>query len=88
MDKFVIGLIVKEHKTSRKDDKDPKFKVVLKSRDGKMTANLESSEMGRHIFMVYPLGQVVEVEFRDAGQATLDGFGDPEADKDEDNEDA
>ena len=71
---YTDGLIVKSHQTTRKSDEAPKFKVVMKSRNKKITLNLELPDMGRQIFQLYPLGEVVEICLREPSQFTLDRF--------------
>jgi len=65
---------VKSHQTTRKADKDPKFKVVMKSRNQKITLNIELPDVGRQIFQLYPLGEVVELSLTEPSQITLDKF--------------
>jgi len=71
---YTDGLIVKSHQTTRKADKDPKFKVVMKSRNQKITLNIELPDVGRQIFQLYPLGEVVELSLTEPSQITLDKF--------------
>ena len=71
---YTDGLIVKSHQTTRKTDEKPKFKVVMKSRDKKISLNIELPDMGRQIFQLYPLGEVVEICLREPSQFTLDRF--------------
>ena len=71
---YTDGLIVKSHETKRKTDESPKFKVVMKSRDKKITLNIELPDMGRQIFQLYPLGEVVEISLKEPSQITLDRF--------------
>ena len=71
---YTVGLIVKFHKTTRKADEESIFKVVMKSRDKKITLNLELPDMGRQIFQLYPLGEVVELSLSEPSQITLDAF--------------
>lgn len=71
---YTDGLIVKSHQTTRRADKDPKFKVVMKSRNEKITLNIELPDVGRQIFQLYPLGEVVEISLREPSQITMDAF--------------
>ena len=73
-EKYVDGLIVKEHKTTRKHDGEPIYKVVMKSLNKKITLNLELPKLGRQIFQLYPLGEVVEISLKEPSQITLDKF--------------
>lgn len=69
---YTVGLIVKFHKTTRKADEEPTFKVVMKSKDKKITLNLELPGMGRQIFQLYPLAEIVELSLQEPSQITLD----------------
>jgi len=80
---YTDGLIVKSHSTTRKADKDPKFKVVMKSRNEKITLSLELPDMGSQIFQLYPLGEVVELSLSEPSQITLDSFKQGSEDLDE-----
>ena len=83
MDKYVDGLIVKKHITTRKHDGEPVYKVVMKSLNKKITLNLELPDLDRQIFQLYPLGEVVEMSLGEPSQLTLDKFGE-ESEEDED----
>ena len=83
-EKYVDGLIVKKHTTTRKHDGEPVYKVVMKSLNKKITLNLELPDMDRQIFQLYPLGEVVEMSLTEPSQITLDKFGeDSEEDEDD-----
>ena len=71
---LIIGLIVKSHDTKRKADKDPIFRVGMKSKNGKIILNMELPDLGRQIFQLYPLREVVELTLREPSQVTLDAF--------------
>lgn len=71
---YVDGLIVKAHETKRKADEKPRFIVTLKSLDKKTTLKLELPDMGRQIFQLYPLKEVVEIRLGEPSQLTLDKF--------------
>lgn len=73
-DKIAVGLIVKGHVTKRKHDENPIFKVMMKSRDKKITLNMELPDLGRQIFQAFPLGEVVEMVLKEPSQITLDTF--------------
>ena len=82
-EKYVDGLIVKKHTTTRKHDGEPVYKVVMKSLNKKITLNLELPDLDRQIFQLYPLGEVVEMSLKEPSQITLDKFAE-ESDEDED----
>jgi len=74
MERYTDGLIVKSHKTTRKADADPQFKIMMKSMNKKITLNIEMPDLGRQIFQLYPLGEVVEISLKEPSQITLDKF--------------
>ena len=75
IEKFIDGLIVKKHLTTRKHDGEPVYKVVMKSLNKKITLNIVLPDAGRQIFQLYPLGEVVEMSLKEPSQFTLDKFG-------------
>jgi len=79
---YTDGLIVKSHDTKRKADEKPRFIVTMKSLDKKITLKVELPDMGRQIFQMFPLKEVVEITIGEASQVTLDKFsaGSEEAD--------
>jgi len=72
--KYTDGLIVKGHDTKRKADEKPRFIVTMKSLDKKITLKLELPDMGRQIFQLYPLKEVVEISLGEPSQLTMDKF--------------
>jgi len=73
-EKYIDGLIVKKHLTTKKHDGEPVYKVVMKSLNKKITLNLVLPDLGRQIFQLYPLGEVVEMSLKEPSQFTLDKF--------------
>lgn len=71
---LTVGLVTVKHDPVYKKDKTPTYKVVMKSLDAKITVNIELPDIGRQIFYKFPLGEVVEVIFKEPSQLTLDQF--------------
>lgn len=71
---YTEGLIVKSHDTKRKADEKPRFIVTMKSLDKKITLKVELPDVGRQIFQMFPLKEVVEITIGEASQVTLDKF--------------
>ena len=82
-EKYINGLIVKKHITTRKHDGEPVYKVIMKSLNKKITLNIDLPDLGMQIFQLYPLGEVVEMSLKEPSQFTLDKFGE-ESEEDED----
>ena len=81
LEKYTDGLIVKKHLTTRKHDGEPVFKVVMKSLNKKITLNVVLPDVGRQIFQLYPLGEVVEMSLKEPSQFTLDKFSEESEDE-------
>lgn len=81
---IVLGMLVLKHQTVDKFGELPQFKIAFRSADKKTTMSLVLPDVGRHIFSMFPTGEVIELHLVKPSQTTLDAF--EEADEENTND--